>query len=101
MDEPEDPYIVSVLIGLAQEQLSRGGSTSQAKELVVHVLALPGVRSYHVYFYKAVIPREFLRKLECPSEAVECGKLTIRYLEFDLPKMTKRLWRVLEDHFAS
>ncbi|GAB0142165.1 hypothetical protein EsHS_00002726 [Epichloe bromicola] len=100
MDEQEDPYIASVLVGLAQEQLSRGGSTSESKEQVVHVLALPGSWSNDVYFYKAVVPREFLRKLESPSEAVECGKLTVRYLEFDLPKMAKCLWRVLEDHCA-
>ncbi|QPH02772.1 hypothetical protein C2857_006989 [Epichloe festucae Fl1] len=103
-NEHEDPYIASVLIGLAQEQLSRGGSTSEAKEQVVHVLGIPGVLARHIYFYKAVIPREFLRKLESPSEAVECGKLTVRYLEFslrDLPTAAECLWRVLKDHCAS
>lgn len=105
----EDPYIVSILIALAQEQaarerLARGDDRSDSSAHVVHAIGLPGIRAKEVYFYRASIPSAFLRKLEWPSEASEGGWVMVRYRRISLIKPQRaaaRLWRLLSKNFAA
>ena len=59
--ECEDPYVVSILIGLAQEQVARG-----QPDHVVWVVSLDGPGAEALYIYWAEISAAFLRKLERP-----------------------------------
>ena len=65
----EDAYIVSILIGLAQEQAKRecrnGGSSREGgKDHVVHVIEILKKRAKKVYVYTSSMSRAFLEKLE-------------------------------------
>ncbi|TWU70519.1 hypothetical protein ED733_000916, partial [Metarhizium rileyi] len=69
--EQEDPYIIGILIALAQSQRRIGQDRRKGER--VYVIALPGTRAPVAYFYKAFIPAAFLNKFDNPWEAHECA----------------------------
>lgn len=83
-DLAEDPYILCVLIALAQKQLEDRDQTDEP--LRVSLLALPGARASHLYFYTACFPFSFLNKFTEPSLFLECPTVSISYVKMPLDK---------------
>lgn len=95
--EAEDPYIIGILIALAQQQQrlrDENGAPPPTTGEKVYALFLPEAPAEVMYFYKAVIPRAFLRKLEYPWEAHECPQVTVSYRSVDLTDPAKALGRI-------
>lgn len=104
-DRAEDPYLVAVLIALAQTQRrqqqpsqlvntttnnawsridrqtdSNGGKMpSEVQSFKVKVLAIPGTRAKHFYVYTATIPTEFLDKFEEPLRYTPSSPISVSY----------------------
>ncbi|KAL2753230.1 hypothetical protein ACRALDRAFT_1065430 [Sodiomyces alcalophilus JCM 7366] len=81
--EEEDPYIVAVLIALAQQQQSRFVAEGKAAAgvdatIAVHLFALP-TDGQSLYFYAARIPLAFLDGLDHPSRHFPGGSFHVPY----------------------
>lgn len=91
-DLAEDPYILCILIALAQKQLEDRDQTDEP--LRVSLLALPGARASHLYFYTACFPFSFLNKFTEPSLFLECPTVSISYVKIPLDKPEEFLYHL-------
>ncbi|KAG9250663.1 uncharacterized protein F5Z01DRAFT_665617 [Emericellopsis atlantica] len=102
----EEPYVVDVLICLAQEQAALGGEEGEDEGgWWVHVLGLEGAPARNGYLYTAWIPKAFLDKLEKPWEAIKCQRVVVKYeaIKLEKQKLEKtahRLWRSFKRNFT-
>lgn len=85
--EQEDPYIVSILIAMAQKQRQQSDcgtrrGTDQGEK--VCAVGFPTIWARTAYFYEACIPSGFLDRFEEPSEPIKCGGFTVSYVEVSL-----------------
>ena len=88
-DELEDPYIMAVLIALAQFrrfQLPAGETAAETSD--VYLLALPA-DSRSLYFYTARIPLAFLDGLDHPSRHFPGGSFSVEYYRIPLTSKKK------------
>lgn len=102
----EEPYVVDLLICLAQEQAALGGEENEDEGgWWAHVWGLEGARARRGFLYTAWIPKAFLDKLERPWEAVQCERVVIIYEAIKLdrrkPEETARqLWHSFKRNFT-
>ncbi|KFZ23199.1 hypothetical protein V502_02329 [Pseudogymnoascus sp. VKM F-4520 (FW-2644)] len=117
--EAEEPYIVAVLIALAQQQRRQhqqrknrfggSGEISSArqsnvyaiprpgeqdnplfsKSFKVRLLAVTGTIAPKLYLYAARIPSQFLDKFDLPSKSSPSGPISISYYSVPLPNPGK------------
>ncbi|KAH6851066.1 hypothetical protein B0I37DRAFT_353453 [Chaetomium sp. MPI-CAGE-AT-0009] len=101
-DAAEDPYLVAVLIAMAQakrmvqaqqpttpSEPPRSDETPVSAETMptafkVHLLVLPSQQPAELYLYQATIPSAFLDKFEKSSCSSPCGPIRILYDKFPL-----------------
>ncbi|RFU73353.1 hypothetical protein TARUN_8899 [Trichoderma arundinaceum] len=98
--ECEDPYIIGILIALAQEQRAKGDIEGQ-KGWKVHLIGLPETYASEMYFYTATIPRSFLDRIDNPLERGECPGFKVSYELINLTKPRKAarlLYEVLREN---
>ncbi|EFY84124.1 hypothetical protein MAC_09831 [Metarhizium acridum CQMa 102] len=99
--DAEDPYILGVLMALAQKQRQErvrvnvnpsGGDVAEK----VYAIAFPFIRARVAYFYKAVIPSSFLEKFEKPYEAIKCDGFVVSYVTIRLDTAEETLSRLIQ-----
>ncbi|OJJ68672.1 hypothetical protein ASPBRDRAFT_68198 [Aspergillus brasiliensis CBS 101740] len=106
-DQAEDPYLVALLIALAQTQrrqqyqssiqLTSTATDDACHSLTAKVLAIPGTQSKYFYVYTATIPTEFLDKFEDPFRFTPSGPISISYYRIPVKeeRSLERLYRLL------
>ncbi|OAA42766.1 hypothetical protein NOR_04897 [Metarhizium rileyi] len=93
--QAEDPYLLCILVALAQKHLELRYERGEPEESVqVSLLALSEGRADHVYFYTAYLPLSFLNKFSEPSLYFECPPVSISYLPISLEKPDEFLCRL-------
>ncbi|CAH0025850.1 unnamed protein product, partial [Clonostachys rhizophaga] len=110
-NEIEDPYIVAVLIALAQhqyrrrEQLRNNTAASApspeqedcfSKLFKVHLLAVPDIAARELYLYAARIPPAFLDKFDQPSKFSPSRPISVTYYSLPLRNARKLPKRLLD-----
>ncbi|GKZ33649.1 hypothetical protein AbraIFM66950_003675 [Aspergillus brasiliensis] len=106
-DQAEDPYLVALLIALAQTQrrqqyqssiqVTSTATDDACHSLTAEVLAIPGTQSKYFYVYTATIPTEFLDKFEDPFRFTPSGPISISYYRIPVKeeRSLERLYRLL------
>ncbi|KAM6480709.1 hypothetical protein HDV62DRAFT_381276 [Trichoderma sp. SZMC 28011] len=102
VNEVEDPYIVAVLIALAQKQQRRqhavagtqadtpnreDASDGESKAHEVFLLAHTAMDKPCLYFYTARVPSSFLDRLDYPSENIPSRPFRIKYHEISFSSL--------------
>ncbi|KJK75785.1 hypothetical protein H634G_09149 [Metarhizium anisopliae BRIP 53293] len=97
----EDPYIMGILIGLAQHQQRRGGSQRECEGeggQRVTLMGIPTREEKRLYVYTTRIPDKFLAKLERPSQRSDCDRVVVKYESISLiepQRAVRRMWLAL------
>lgn len=97
-----EPYLVGILIGLAQARrvTMAAGYSVDTSVLAVHLLAVRRIRSQEVYLYRAEIPAVLLQCLESPSKTLEYSGIVVRRHCISLAKPLEAaclLWQVFHN----
>ncbi|PWY71768.1 hypothetical protein BO94DRAFT_589836 [Aspergillus sclerotioniger CBS 115572] len=88
----EDPYIISILIALAQAQRQQTDTPkSTSRSFQVTVLATVGILADGVYVYTATTPTEFLDRLDAPSQPLSSCPVPVKYFRISLTPGRKAL----------
>ncbi|KAJ0420961.1 hypothetical protein BJY00DRAFT_312629 [Aspergillus carlsbadensis] len=104
-DRAEDPYLVGVLIALAQaqrrqqqQQPSGEVNLNDVQSFKVKVLAIPGTRAKYLYVYTATIPTDFLDKFDEPSRSSPSSPVSVSYYRIAVKdeRSLERLHRLLD-----
>ncbi|QLI71584.1 uncharacterized protein G6M90_00g091280 [Metarhizium brunneum] len=97
----EDPYIMGILIGLAQHQQRRDGSQRECEGeggQRVTLMGIPTREEKRLYVYTTRIPDKFLAKLERPSQRSDCDRVVVKYESISLiepQRAVRRMWLAL------